>query len=195
MFFSESESETLALGISMSTYRRLDSDKVSIECHLKLNRCFGAALVRVIWVSPKFNVSDSEPKTPLFLNLKRSRSGEHKIQIIIYASYIVDDQSMRHAIKIIIQAIWWNQLLHHWWMLLAILTTKDMRKKCRKPPMTRSTPDMDMDMDWKTAAMTKRLIRWWLLRWMWLQNQLQEATAEAVVTVATSMQRNNTNVL
>jgi len=61
--------------------------------------------------------------------------------------------------------------------------------------MTRSTPDMDMDMDWKTAAMTKRLIRWWLLRWMWLQNQLQEATAEAVVTVATSMQRNNTNVL
>ena len=48
MFFSESESETLALGISMSTYRRLDSDKVSIECHLKLNRCFGAALVRVI---------------------------------------------------------------------------------------------------------------------------------------------------
>ena len=48
MFFSESESETLALGISMSTYGGLDLALSVVECHLFFNRCFGAALVRVI---------------------------------------------------------------------------------------------------------------------------------------------------
>ncbi len=48
MFFSESESETLPLGISMSTYGELDLALCVAECHWSLNRGFGAALFRVI---------------------------------------------------------------------------------------------------------------------------------------------------